>query len=575
MTPGDFRFSPRPNRAGEIRWMAWDDAAFVRAAAEDKPILLSISAVWCHWCHVMDETTYSDPEVIATINERFVPVRVDNDRRPDVNARYNMGGWPTTAFLTPAGRTLTGATYLPPAQMHRALTEIARFYRERKNELDGLPDVAHNASGASETSLDDSPIVLLREELERSYDATFGGFGSEPKFPQPEALEFLLTLWRATGDRQLYEMVAGTMRGASQGGTYDHLEGGFFRYSTTRDWSVPHFEKMAEDHGGLLRVLAQLVFHTPDDAFAATLRSATGYVRATLYDPKRGTFAGSQDADEEYYALTLEERRKREAPYVDRTSYTDWTCALAGALCWVALALGDETLREEAHATLDTVEDRLDSDGVLLHVLDEDGRTSVSGLLTDHAAYLRALLDAYELGGEARFLERAIATAATLRNRFASPDGGFFDRLGDGDAIGRLALRDRPITDNGLVAESLLRLHALTGDESYRATAQGTLSVFSRRAAAAGSFAASYARALLRYLSPQLLTRIAGTAAEARAFRDAALRLPAPFVAIRTLTPQEAHASGLSVPAAVVCKDATCAAPVRTAADLPHAYFTL
>ena len=127
----EFRFSPRPNRAHEIGWMAWGDDAFARARAENKPILLSISAVWCHWCHVMDETSYSDPTVIAGIAERFVPIRVDNDRRPDVNARYNMGGWPTTAFLAPDGTLLTGATYLPPDQMQRAIDEIARFAQPR------------------------------------------------------------------------------------------------------------------------------------------------------------------------------------------------------------------------------------------------------------------------------------------------------------------------------------------------------------------------------------------------------------------------------------------------------------
>src|SRR5215469_11157888 len=131
----DFRFSPRENRAHEIAWMPWGEAAFDRARAEDKPILLSISAVWCHWCHVMDETSYSDPGVIATINEHFVPVRVDNDKRPDVNARYNMGGWPTTAFLAPDGSTLTGATYLPPQQMRRALDEIAGFYKGNKAQI--------------------------------------------------------------------------------------------------------------------------------------------------------------------------------------------------------------------------------------------------------------------------------------------------------------------------------------------------------------------------------------------------------------------------------------------------------
>ena len=238
-----------------------------RAREEDRPILLSISAVWCHWCHVMDETSYSDPSVIETINRRFVPVRVDNDRRPDVNARYNMGGWPTTAFLTPDGRTLTGATYLPPAQMHRALDEIARFYAERKDEIAELPATSrsHDAlrESAADGDLSDAPIARLLANLESNYDEEFGGFGDEPKFPQPEVLEFLLAEWRVSGNQRYYEMVAQTMRGMSRGGMYDHVEGGFFRYSTTRDWSVPHFEKMAEDHAGLLRVLATLSIFAP------------------------------------------------------------------------------------------------------------------------------------------------------------------------------------------------------------------------------------------------------------------------------------------------------------------------
>jgi len=131
----EFHFSPRPNRAGEIRWQPWSPPAFERAVREDKPVLLAISAVWCHWCHVMDETTYSDERVIAAINEHFVPVRVDNDVRPDINARYNMGGWPTTAFLAPDGMTITGATYLPAPDMLRALDEIAGFYAANKQTI--------------------------------------------------------------------------------------------------------------------------------------------------------------------------------------------------------------------------------------------------------------------------------------------------------------------------------------------------------------------------------------------------------------------------------------------------------
>ena len=130
-----FHFSPRPNRAHEIRWRPWSPEAFEEARREDKPILLAISAVWCHWCHVMDETTYSDEQVIRLINERFVPVRVDNDQRPDVNARYNMGGWPTTAFLTPDGEVLSGATYVPPEQFRQALEQVSSYYREHRDDI--------------------------------------------------------------------------------------------------------------------------------------------------------------------------------------------------------------------------------------------------------------------------------------------------------------------------------------------------------------------------------------------------------------------------------------------------------
>ncbi len=130
-----FRFSPRPNRAREIRWQEWGPQAFALARQEDKPILLSLSAVWCHWCHVMDETTYSDEAVIASINDRYVPIRVDNDERPDINARYNMGGWPTTAFLTPDGEVLTGATYIPPERMRQLLPQLAAYYQGNRDQI--------------------------------------------------------------------------------------------------------------------------------------------------------------------------------------------------------------------------------------------------------------------------------------------------------------------------------------------------------------------------------------------------------------------------------------------------------
>jgi uncharacterized protein YyaL (SSP411 family) len=528
----------------------------------------------------MDETSYSDSGVIDAINRQFVPIRVDNDRRPDVNARYNMGGWPTTAFLAPDGTTLTGATYLPPQQMRRALDEIARFYGERKSDIaqraTELQASAAERTPANTATLDDAPIAGLIEQLERAYDEEYGGFGDAPKFPQPEVHEFLLSEWRLTGNARLHEMVAKTMLSMARGGTYDHVEGGFFRYSTTRDWSVPHFEKMAEDHAGLLRVLAALVTFARAEEFHTTLTLAMNYVRRVLRDPATGFFAGSQDADEAYYELALEERKKREAPFVDRTSYTNWTCALAGAQCLAARALDDDGLLAEALQTLDTVAIRLPAeDGLLYHVLAPGAAPQVTGLLTDHVSYVRALLDAHEVSGESRFLLRARAMADTALEKFQAGGGGFYDRFG-GDAFGRLALPDRPIVDNGLLADALLRLAALTEEARYREAAIGVLQLYAAGVRGAGSFGATYARALRRYLAPELTVRIVGEPQKTDEFREAALRLPSPLVSIRTLIPDDADA--LAMPrerAAYVCVTGTCGAPVRDPADLRAAYDAL
>ncbi len=578
----ELRFSPRPNRAGEIGWREWSAEAFDRARADDRPILLSISAVWCHWCHVMDETTYSDQGVIDTINERFIPIRVDNDRRPDINARYNMGGWPTTAFLTPDGRTLTGATYLPPQQMRRALDEIARFYAEHKNEIAEVtvapaPRNASEATTAEELSA--APIVRLVENLESNYDEEYGGFGDEPKFPQAEVLDFLLSEWRVSGTQRYYAMAAQTMRAMARGGMYDHVEGGFFRYSTTRDWSVPHFEKMAEDHAGLIAVLAALAIHAPTDDVHATLVSATNYVRNVLRDPQTHLFAGSQDADESYYAHPLEERRALRTPFVDRTSYTNWSVALAGAQCLAARALDDDELLAEACATLDSVAERLvDEDGLLYHVLVPGGAPEVRGLLTDQVAYLRALLDAHEVSGEERFMKRAEAIAQRTIERFEAKAGGFYDRLPSGESFGNLAIADRPIVDNGLLAESLLRLDVLTSASTHRERVKRTLAVYTASAASAGSFAATYARALRRYLSPQVLVRIVGEPARTGEFRETAMRLPAPFLSVRTLTPAAAERESLPAepqPAAYICVGTRCGAPLVQAGELRAGYEAL
>src|SRR5581483_150392 len=259
-----FHFSPRPNRAHEIGWQPWGEEAFERARREDKPLLLGISAVWCHWCHVMDETTYSDPAVIQLINERFVPVRVDNDERPDINARYNMGGWPTTAFLAPSGDVLAGMTYVPPDQMREILEQVSTYYRDNRETIEQkLAEINANRDRAASAErrreeLSDQVLRDVLHSVQDAYDPVYGGFGNEPKFPHPDAIDLLLHAYLRDGDRDALHMARKTLEYMCRGGTYDQEWGGFYRYSTKRDWSIPHYEKMLEDNALLLRALLKL-----------------------------------------------------------------------------------------------------------------------------------------------------------------------------------------------------------------------------------------------------------------------------------------------------------------------------
>lgn len=578
----EFHFSPRPNRAHDIHWLPWSDEAFARALRESKPVLLSISAVWCHWCHVMDETSYSDPQVIESINERFVPVRIDNDERPDINARYNMGGWPTTAFLTPEGSTLTGATYLPPEQMLRALNEISRFYAQERGQIAERVKAEKPSRETPVTSRaepTEESIADFIDQLARGYDSEYGGFGTAPKFPQPEMLELLLTRWRITGEARLLDMVTTTIHAMASGGMYDAVEGGFFRYSTTRDWSVPHFEKMAEDHAGLIRVLAQLQLWEPNSDTRATLLSALGYVRRTLRNGETGFYAGSQDADEEYFSLDATARERHGAPFIDRRAYSNWSAALAGASLLASVALDDDTLATEGLQTLDSLHERMRDDaGLLFHVFTLDGEPTVRGILGDQTAYLRALIDAHETTGEARFLDRAAVHADAILQHFGAPDGGVYDHASMEAQLGRLTLRDRPIGDNALFADSLLRLGTLTGNPEYRTRAEAILALYGATFASAGSFAAAYVRALQRALAPEVHVKLVGTPAQTALLRACARRLPTPFAAIRTLLAGESaeiDPPSRPAPAAYLCVGRACGAPVETTDALQASFNAL
>ena len=514
--PEEFHFSPRPNRAAEIGWRPWSEAAFEEARLADKPILLSISAVWCHWCHVMDETTYSDQRVQDLVRARFVPIRVDNDVRPDLNQRYNMGGWPTTAFLTPGGDILTGATYLPPDQLADALTRIADYYQSHRPEiaaqvLEGRKRAAHAAAAGSGT-LEPRLLDEVLNAVEQAYDQTYGGFGTAPKFPQTDAILLLAEQSAVRSQPRYLEMARHTLEAMAGGGTYDHVEGGFFRYSTTQDWSVPHFEKMLEDHAGLLEGLAAA-------GLGDILDSATGYLDAVLRD-ESGLYAGSQDADERYYSLDGEGRKGLQPPYVDRRIYASWNCGLAAAYLRADLLLGRPGLREQAVRLLEVLFERFyDPATGMAHT---DG---VGGQLGDQVWALLAATRAAAAGAGPTWLETARSLAENLEAGYGDPElGGYFDTAAEG-GLGRLRERLKPLPENSVAALALHELSVLAGDPQapYQARARAALESVASLPRQYGTMAAVFARALDRLLRPPLKVTttdrsLAATAANAHPY---------------------------------------------------------
>jgi hypothetical protein len=577
-----FHFSPRPNRAHEIGWRPWGPEAFEEADRQGRPILLAISAVWCHWCHVMDETSYSDEQIISSINEHYVPVRVDNDQRPDINARYNMGGWPSTAFLTPDGEVLAGLTYVPPDQMRQLLDQVSAHFRDNRQAIDAKVEemrAERQQASAPESGGGLSPDVLeqVLAAVGDAYDPVHGGFGEAPKFPHTDALDLLLYAGQRRDDRDLLHMARKTLERMSVGGVFDQEWGGFFRYATNRDWSVPHFEKMLEDNSNLLRSLLRLYRISGKEAHAETARRVIEYMNRWLSDPETGAFYGSQDADEEFYALSAAERDKRQAPYVDHTVYASWNAMAASAYLEASWSLGRPDLAERARCVLDFLWEncRAPEDGVL-HF--HDGSPHQPGLLGDQILTARALLDAYEVLADPLYLERAEELAALLVARFEDGNGGgFYDIWEDHETLGRLDVRQKPLLENAVVAEVFLRLGTLTRLSEHEETARRTLEAFYGDQEVMGHFAAAYARVVDMFLNPPPEVRIVGDLArpEAAALLSAALTLPVGTRIVQVLHPSRDadRLKALTLPAspspvAYACHGATCSAPVRDPADL-------
>jgi uncharacterized protein YyaL (SSP411 family) len=453
-----------------VDWLPWTPETFDRAAREAKPILLSITAAWCRACHEMDRTTYANPAVAAIIGDRFVAVRVDADRRPDINDRYNLGGWPTTAFLTADGRMITGGTFVSAERMTGVLARVAEAFAGLAADAATRSATEYTEATEDEPAADVPSDEALIEAIFATFDDEYGGFGVEPKFPHAAPVQLALVLYRDSGAPRWRAIAERTLDGMWDGGVRDRDAGGFYRYAATRDWQAPHVEKLLETNAALLDVyamaLAVLGRSVDRDRAAALARFITESLR---------------DAAGGYYGSDA-----------DRVLYADANALAASALIRTASALGDEALAREALASFERVVLACyRPGGGLAHYVDAGG--GVRGLARDQVAAIGALLDAHDLTDDEPYQMMAEEIGHYLVREMADGDGGgFFDRSARTDDIGLLRARRKPYTANAEAAVALSRLQRVSREFDFAPHAAGALLAAAHQAPRQGPMAAQY-----------------------------------------------------------------------------------
>jgi hypothetical protein len=538
----------RQHADNPVDWYPWGPEAFAEAERTDRPVLLSVGYSACHWCHVMAHESFEDDATAALMNELFVNVKVDREERPDVDAIYmdavqamtGQGGWPMTVFMTADGRPFFGGTYFPKTSRGgmMSFTDLCRrideVWRTRRNDIDEQANALTEALGRS-TELGratdyDAPAILdaALTELRRVHDPKWGGFGSAPKFPQTMSIEFLLRAHLHNGSDDTLRAVATSLDAMAAGGIYDHLGGGFARYSTDEEWLVPHFEKMLYDQALLVRVYLHAWQVTGEPRYRQVVDETIAYVLRDLRHPDGG-FYSAEDADSEgvegkFYVWSLDEmrdvagpdadeaiewwgvtehgnfeganilfrslgaelirpaaieraraalfdrREQRVRPGLDDKVLSEWNALFLASLAEAAAATGNDEWRAAAVAN---------GEFLLAQLRDENGRWHRSwqadvgarhlAYAADHAALVDAFTRLGETTGEARWIDVARTTANDLLTLFWDDDsGGVFTTGTDGE---QLVTRPKDLLDNAtpsansLAANALLRLGTLVGDD--------------------------------------------------------------------------------------------------------------
>jgi len=549
-----------------VDWWPWGTEALAEAKRTNKPILLSVGYAACHWCHVMAHESFEDAKTAEVMNDLFVNIKVDREERPDIDQIYmsalhhlgEHGGWPLTMFLTPNAEPFWGGTYFPNTARYGKpafadlLREVERVFRENPQSVEQNRSalMARLMASARPTGR----VVIAAPDLDRAADQLLslidpvnGGIRGAPKFPQSMMLEFLWRAGERTNNNRRFAAVELTLARICEGGIYDHLGGGFSRYSVDERWLVPHFEKMLYDNALLLELLAVAYLRSRNDLFRRRARETVAWLTREMTTPE-GAFCASLDADSEgeegkFYVWSLDEvtsalgsddaaffaahydvtaegnfeghnilnrlkhiprsmedeqrlaplrekllslREKRVRPGLDDKTLADWNGLMIAALVNAGLAL-DEPLWLEMAARAFLFIDANMAHGDRLGHSWRAGKLLVPGLASDHAAMIRAALALHEATGEQAYLERALAWQATLDRHYANAENGGYFLTAD-DAAG-LVVRPNSTSDdatpnpNALAAQNLIRLALFTGQHAWRDKADR---LFEGMAASAG-----------------------------------------------------------------------------------------
>ncbi|GAB7092926.1 DUF255 domain-containing protein [Halolamina litorea] len=476
-----------------VEWRQWGQDAFDEARERSVPVLLSLSTTWCVDCHEMDATTYADPNIAANLNDRYVPVRVDADREPRIRERYAAGGFPSTVFLTPDGEVISTATALAPDGMRQVLNRVAETYAEKGDDAGRVPRALAGdlpPAGAVDATIEEQ----LAGQLGEKFDERFAGWGESAKFPLARTAEFALKRERQQALRTL---------DAVRDHLHDEVAGGFFRYAGRRDWGDVHHAKLLDTNATLLRAFAHAYVYTGEDAYREPAESTIDFLTDDLWSGV--AVGGSMGPGEgvEYWGKDAAGRADARQPRTDLTAYAGGNALAADALLAYYGYTDDERAREYADRILDYLERDLIEHGSVVHFR-ERGQAGPRDTLSDLAAVVGAFTRAEQTIG---YGAGVAATVADHAIEALHDDGSFRD--GPAEGPGLLDRPLRPLDGNAAMANALVDLATLTGDDEYREVARETVGAFAGASHRIGVQVAEYGTAASRLVHDPLTIAVA------------------------------------------------------------------